>query len=84
MENPINKLKVNAIYFQDEPGPSDLLLRESSTTAPLRLYRIKGANRAKIPKTFAVTDKDKNVYKIVAYEPVTIGGPSNEIPDEVA
>lgn len=74
MRNPINKLKVNSIYFQDEPDSNCLLLRESSTEAELRLYKIKGADRTKIPKVFAVTDRNGDEYKIVAYEPIIIDG----------
>ncbi len=85
MKNPITKLKVNHIYFQEgeigKLNPSYLLLRESDPTAELKLYKIKGADRGEMPNVFAVTDKDKNTYNIVAYEPITIGGSdsSNEV-----
>ncbi len=81
--NPITKLKVNTIYFQDESGPSCLLLRQSGEKTELKLYNIKGANRKKMPKVFAVTDKEGDTYKIVPYEPSTIGGPSDEFPEKI-
>ncbi|MBL7155330.1 MAG: hypothetical protein ISS88_02380 [Candidatus Portnoybacteria bacterium] len=81
--NPITKLKVNTIYFQDEPDPSNLLLRQSNEEAELKLYKIKGADRTKMPKVFAVIDKDKDIYKIVSYQPTIIGGSSDEFPDKL-
>ena len=83
-ENPIKKLKVNTIYFQDEPGPSYLLLHQSREKAELRLYKIEGANRTKMPKVFAVTDKEGDRYNIVSYEPTIIGGSPDGLPDEIA
>ncbi|OPL12062.1 MAG: hypothetical protein AVO34_02305 [Firmicutes bacterium ML8_F2] len=82
MKNPITELKINNIYFQEgeieELDSSFMLLRKDSPTAEIRLYNIKGANRKTIPKIFAVTDKDKGAYKIVAYEPINIGGDAKE------
>ena len=82
--NPIKELKEDTIYFQDELDSSHLLLRKSKEDAELKLYKIKGADRTKMPKVFAVTDKDKDIYKIVSYEPTTIGESLDGLPDELA
>jgi len=76
--NAIKKLKINSIYFQDEPGPSDLLLRESSETAKLKLYKINGVDRRTMPQVFAVTDKKKGLYTIVPYKPIIVGGTAKD------
>lgn len=82
--NPIRKLKKDTVYLQGELDPFHLLLRKSKENAELKLYKINGTNRTKMPKIFAVTDKAENTYTIVSYDPIIIGGSSNELSNEVS